>query len=931
MKIIKIIKMKWPTLLLSFVAVFGKATAQRAIDYYPLRVGNYWIQQSDSLNGEYRPTTFRMEIENVDTIGDITFYRLKQTHTEQGGSGDQTPWYSWLRPETEGIFMGAWGHTPEILELEIPTQNIDVDGDPNDWTGIDALATDPQGDDPINFTGDDIQALYVAQDAENLYIRMDLWENVNTDFRNEQTPFGGRYILAISITRYDIPMYFGIAYSDTLDQWSLGHNGSSEDVPEGLEGPEYVGVNNNVIELRIPFASIDNATDFSMIAGYVIVPGGQSPEENIDFLEFMPTSVWDPPGLWFPNTLTTPGSTWEIDSPEMGGYFIYSTVSNSATLQTPAGTFQNCLEIQLTMLTEAQGDLLQSNTFYYAPGVGEVLNRGWSFWQGNFEFVLQEYFVEIPDVTIQTAFEEPVAGDALTITAAVPQDFLATEGTLYYRMGGRTAYREEEMTLNGGGFEGSIPALFVTLRGIEYYVVITDGLTESTFPLTDAENNPAVIRVNVDRHQLRLFVPASEYKMISVPIQLENPGIDAVLLDDYGEYDRALWRLAQYRLQDTTYYDEYPNIEAEFTPGTALWLIHRAGIDFDVENGLSMDSSQPVTLFLNSGWNQVGNPFPFDVSWSSINIQGDVEEPAYYNGEDYEYNVTTLEPWEGYFIQNRGTSQATLTFTPIEAENRIIPKPNPLKYASSEDEFVLRLVADIPGFDLIDSQNYIGWLHHASTGIDSFDISEAPPIGDYVRLSIIEDGERMAGSYKPIPKGGHQWLLELDNTLPVEREVRIRIVESGPLPDGMQLYVLDRDYRCALPVTDQTFKIRTAEAYPVRHMQVILGSESYAESRTDGIALTPLEFTLFQNYPNPFNGQTVIAYRLVKRDRVRIDVFNILGHHVRRLVDRTQEPGTQSVIWYGEDDAGNTAAGGVYFYRIRTAGYVNTKKLVFIR
>ncbi|GAB4321289.1 MAG: hypothetical protein Kow0074_12150 [Candidatus Zixiibacteriota bacterium] len=88
---------------------------------------------------------------------------------------------------------------------------------------------------------------------------------------------------------------------------------------------------------------------------------------------------------------------------------------------------------------------------------------------------------------------------------------------------------------------------------------------------------------------------------------------------------------------------------------------------------------------------------------------------------------------------------------------------------------------------------------------------------------------------------------------------------------------------------------------------------------------------LAQNYPNPFNPETVIGYALGSSGNVRLDVFNVLGQHVRTLVDGWNPAGQMTVVWDGRDDQGHLLASGVYLYRLRTNNASETRKMVLMR
>ena len=89
---------------------------------------------------------------------------------------------------------------------------------------------------------------------------------------------------------------------------------------------------------------------------------------------------------------------------------------------------------------------------------------------------------------------------------------------------------------------------------------------------------------------------------------------------------------------------------------------------------------------------------------------------------------------------------------------------------------------------------------------------------------------------------------------------------------------------------------------------------------------------LDQNYPNPFNPQTTIAFSLKERGRLRIDVFNVGGQLVRTLLDETRAAGSYTdVHWDGTDASRQPVASGVYFYKLTTKDFSQTRKMVLLK
>ena len=93
----------------------------------------------------------------------------------------------------------------------------------------------------------------------------------------------------------------------------------------------------------------------------------------------------------------------------------------------------------------------------------------------------------------------------------------------------------------------------------------------------------------------------------------------------------------------------------------------------------------------------------------------------------------------------------------------------------------------------------------------------------------------------------------------------------------------------------------------------------------------PRTTELMSSYPNPFNTSTVIPFRLGAAGRVRIDVFNLLGQRVRRLLDERRAAGLHKVPWPATDDRGSPVSSGVYFYRLTTGDVAETRRGMLIR
>lgn len=105
-----------------------------------------------------------------------------------------------------------------------------------------------------------------------------------------------------------------------------------------------------------------------------------------------------------------------------------------------------------------------------------------------------------------------------------------------------------------------------------------------------------------------------------------------------------------------------------------------------------------------------------------------------------------------------------------------------------------------------------------------------------------------------------------------------------------------------------------------------LAQHFYNEFKLDFPDERPADFILFQNFPNPFNNSTTIRYSLKDKAFVRIKLYDILGREITTLVDEEKVPWSYEVRVDGLN-----LASGVYIYRIEAGGFIQSKKMIFLK
>lgn len=89
-------------------------------------------------------------------------------------------------------------------------------------------------------------------------------------------------------------------------------------------------------------------------------------------------------------------------------------------------------------------------------------------------------------------------------------------------------------------------------------------------------------------------------------------------------------------------------------------------------------------------------------------------------------------------------------------------------------------------------------------------------------------------------------------------------------------------------------------------------------------------YELNMQVPNPITPGANILFSVPKQDKVRLVVYNALGQEVKTIMDRIVSQGLHSICWDGKDNNERKLANGVYFLRMETGGFTETRKIVVI-
>ncbi|HEX9972071.1 MAG TPA: FlgD immunoglobulin-like domain containing protein [bacterium] len=143
---------------------------------------------------------------------------------------------------------------------------------------------------------------------------------------------------------------------------------------------------------------------------------------------------------------------------------------------------------------------------------------------------------------------------------------------------------------------------------------------------------------------------------------------------------------------------------------------------------------------------------------------------------------------------------------------------------------------------------------------------------------------------------------------------------------------------------DQDYNIWILETLPsdrwfyLKQGQILHRSEITGFSKANKGFVGPNNFVLFQNLPNPFHQTTTIRYKIPpipasKQEgaKVTLCLYDVLGNHIKTLVNEQQRPGFYQALWDGTDNSGNAVSSGLYFYQLKIGEWRQVKKMLCIR
>jgi len=517
--------------------------------------------------------------------------------------------------------------------------------------------------------------------------------------------------------------------------------------------------------------------------------------------------------------------------------------------------------------------------------------------------------------------------DEIIFSAQVTSNEEIKQVMIYYdQTGDRVFDNQLEMTDSGGGnYTATLQAGIFTARGMEYYITASDTASKETrTPVGEDYHSIDALVSNIKSVQtVKGGSAQTSYRMVSIPLALKEKNIVNQLLGRLPQGEMGPdWRIFRYSPGSDTP-GEYPNIQG-FTPGTAYWVIATDDFQLSAAKGNTVTTSGSFRIDLEPGWNDIANPWQFDISWSDIENPSGANLSALYSYQGKWSDPTsyskTMESWEGYAVKNLETSARIIYLQPKSA----LAVGKQIADISVAD-WKLSIIATA-GL-AVDSANHIGVRADASDEWDRHDHVEPPPVGDYVSVLFPHrDWTKYPYDYtvdfRP-PGDTVSWNFDVKSNIGRER-ISIDIEGVGELPERYALFVLDRTSGKPVELSGTTFGFISDNGITERQYTLVITTDE--ELGGGDNPASPEQFITASSYPNPFNPQATIRYTLSMPGMVKISVFNSVGQSVRVYDHGFRSQGVHEFVF----DAADLTT-GLYIFRVESGKASVTNKMLFMK
>lgn len=436
-------------------------------------------------------------------------------------------------------------------------------------------------------------------------------------------------------------------------------------------------------------------------------------------------------------------------------------------------------------------------------------------------------------------------------------------------------------------FEATVPSSSYDGLGLSYqfFVLNTNNDTLSRSSLQYAYFD---IANGYDLTGLNNGKEVNDYQILSFPLQLESNRVQDVVVDELGGVDKTKWRMFQYQNNTTSEL----SVNSSITRGKGYWLIKTQTGNLNTGAGITeLPNNEPYTINLTQGWNLIGNPYAFDISWEDVRkfngiCATDLSDSLKVFEQGFVKNAATLKAFRGAFVYATAPQQLRFPYTsniadpagcrvaarlqanqPLEADAWLVP---------------FQLEAGGLGYKL----GGIGMHPLASNGTDVMDEPAMPRFLDYVDMEF--DGHSRSVTRDIVTKAGqHTWSFSVETSM-IGETVALSWDNSYFGENNKELLMVDETTQNIIDMRIQNSYEFTGKAS--NSFKVYFGDKDKLYNK-----VLPNNVSMGQPYPNPAKIGFTVPFTLPKtmgeKYQVRLSIYDIMGKEVVKLISEKLEAG----------------------------------------
>ena len=534
----------------------------------------------------------------------------------------------------------------------------------------------------------------------------------------------------------------------------------------------------------------------------------------------------------------------------------------------------------------------------------------------------------VNDILLSFSEDELNVNQPLTVSVAIPDYFSVDSISLHYS-NSFSNFLIKEMMPDGSRsqtFSAEIGQEMVGIRGLAYFVLVKDSLGNAIrTDTTDIQLSlqDALVESSMDDSPFSNGLSADIWRTISVPSSVKDSSVSSIFSSVLGgNPNENNWSIYDWNSEEWV----VPDV---VKPGRGYWIkqLNLESVNFSLGSGKTTKLTG-FDVTLKSGWNLISSPYLFPLN---INLdEENFSELFYYDGSGWADTViNSMVPWGGYAIHS--ATDKSLKLRPLDS-------PELLSRSKSFLREGWEVSVKVKGSQYSDKKNIFGIRKHSSNGIDIEDCPEPPVLGQYVSLysnldKTINSLKKLTKDFRGFSDTLQVWDLILETNV-VNFEGDLEMIIAGTF-EGNELWFLDLQSRESLQLFSGENLYHPSSLMDSKlknNFKLIYGNaDDVRDAILFALEQVPTQFSLKENYPNPFNPVTNISFSVPEPSHIKISIYNIKGGLVTILTNKVWNTGFHKLIWDTKSQNGNPISTGVYFYRMETRDFVQSKKMIFLK